>query len=222
VLDLGAGTGLAGRAALRRGAVAVVATDRAPEMLRQGPDRTAVQADAYALPFADGSFDLVVAAFVVNHLDDPGRGLRECRRVAPALVASSFDRSWNHPAKSVVDAVMAEAGFVEPAWYAEVLRSNDQVKDPGELERLARLAGYVDVAVRRVEVATGIADPASMVAWRWGMAHLAPFVASLDGPRRAVLRRRAEEAVASLEPVVVPMLALQARDPSLTGATGRN
>ncbi|MFL6105613.1 MAG: class I SAM-dependent methyltransferase [Marmoricola sp.] len=210
VLDLGAGTGLAGRAALARGAGSVVATDRAGAMLRTGSGRCAVQADAYALPFAPGSFDLVVAAFVINHLDDPVRGLRECRRVAPALVASSFDRSWSHPAKTLVDAAMAEAGFTEPAWYAGIQTSNDQVKDPAELIRLAEQAGYSRIEVTRVEVVTGIVEAAQMVQWRWGMAHLAPFVASLEEPTRERMRQRAERAVAGLEPVVVPMLALSA------------
>lgn len=211
VLDLGAGTGLAGGAALRRGAGSVVATDRAAGMLRHGVgERSVVQADAYALPFADRCFDLVVAAFVINHLDDPVRGLGECRRVATALVASTFDRSWNHPAKTVVDAVMSEAGFEAPAWYDVIQTTNEQVKDPAELGRMARRAGFVQVEVERVEVPTGIDDPASMVAWRWGMAHLAPFVAGLDDLARRRLQARAEDAVAGLPPVVVPMLALSA------------
>ncbi|WP_183407021.1 class I SAM-dependent methyltransferase [Nocardioides marmorisolisilvae] len=210
VLDLGAGTGIAGRAALGRGAASVVATDRAAEMLRQGVGRIGVQADANRLPFADGSFDLVVAAFVINHLDDPVRGLGECRRVATAIVASSFDRSWDHPAKTVVDEVMAQVGFVAPDWYAAVQVTNDQVKDPVELGRLAEEAGYTQVTVNRIEVPTGITDPAAMVEWRWGMAHLAPFVAGLDAETRERMRVRSEEAAVGLPPVVVPMLALSA------------
>ena len=57
---------------------------------------------------------------------------------------------------------------------------------------------------------TGIDDPAAMVEWRWGMAHLAPFVASLDEATRERMRVRAEQAAAGLPPVVVPMLALSA------------
>jgi ubiquinone/menaquinone biosynthesis C-methylase UbiE len=211
VLDLGAGTGLAGAAALRRGAASVLATDRAGGMLRHGSgDRALVQADAYALPFGPGSFDLVVAAFVINHLDEPDRCLRECRRVAPAVVASTFDESWDHPAKTAVDAVMAQAGYEAPGWYAAIKATNDQVKDEEALELMARRAGYAEVGVARVEVPTGIDDPASMVDWRWGMAHLAPFVATLDDRTRERLRARAEEAVAGFEPVVVAMLALGA------------
>jgi ubiquinone/menaquinone biosynthesis C-methylase UbiE len=212
VLDVGAGTGLAGTVALERGAASVVATDRAPGMLRRNAaDRAVVVGDAYALPFADSTFGLVVAAFLINHLDEPGRGLAEFRRVAPAVATSSFDASWDHPAKTVVDEVMVQAGFEPPSWYAEIKSTNEQVSDPDELARTAERAGYTEVDVSRVDVPTGIDDPAAMVAWRWGMAHLAPYVASLDNATRDRLRDRAEAAVAGLPPVVVPMLALSAR-----------
>jgi SAM-dependent methyltransferase len=38
-------------------------------------------ADMTRLPFADGSFDLVVHSDTLEHVPDPARGLRECRRV---------------------------------------------------------------------------------------------------------------------------------------------
>ena len=212
VLDVGAGTGIAGTIAIRRGAATVVATDRAPGMLRQNAsDREVVVADAYALPFADDAFDLVVAAYLINHLDDPGAGLREFRRVAPALLASSFDESWDHPAKAAIDAVMTEAGYEPPSWYAEIKSTNDQVGGPEALAQLAREAGYTEAEANRIDVPTGIDSAAAMVEWRWGMAHLAPFVAGLDAGPREQLRSRAEAAVAGLPPVVVAMLALSAR-----------
>ena len=211
VLDVGAGTGIAGMEALRRGAAQVVATDRAAEMLRLNQaDRDVLVADACALPFPDASFDVVVAAFLVNHLDDPGAALREFRRVAPAVLTSTFDASWEHPAKTVVDEVMIAAGFEPPSWYAEIKTSNEQVSDPHELARLARGAGYRRVEVTKVDVPTPISGPEAMVEWRWGMAHLAPFVTALDDAARADLRHRAEQAARTLPPVVVPMLALSA------------
>ena len=68
VLDLGAGTGVAGRAALAAGARRVVGADLSESMLRLGRGGTPVVADAVALPFRDGRFDLVLAAFCLNHL----------------------------------------------------------------------------------------------------------------------------------------------------------
>jgi len=85
VLDLGAGTGAAGWAALAAGARQVVAADLSPGMLRHARDRGApaprrgaawepIAADAVALPFRDHSFDLVLAAFCLNHLDSLAAG----------------------------------------------------------------------------------------------------------------------------------------------------
>jgi ubiquinone/menaquinone biosynthesis C-methylase UbiE len=43
-------------------------------------------ASVYELPFEDGFFDLAVATEVLEHLDDPGRGLHELVRVASTAV----------------------------------------------------------------------------------------------------------------------------------------
>jgi len=55
-----------------------------------------VEASIYALPFAAGSFDLVVCCEVLEHLDDPGRGLAELARVAErrVLVSTPWDPVW--------------------------------------------------------------------------------------------------------------------------------
>lgn len=209
VLDLGAGTGVASAAALERGAVCAVATDLAPGMLRRVPDQVhPVVSDAAAVPFADDSFDLVLAAMVLGHLPDPLRAVREARRVAPALLASAFDPAWGHPAKSAVDAEMTAFGFVVPDWYQQIKQNS--VEDPDALTALARAAGYDDVRVARVDVDAGLEDPGAVVDWRWGMAHLAPFVATLDPAEHDRARLAAESAVAGLPPVVVPLLVLSA------------
>ena len=153
----------------------------------------------------------MVAAFSLGHLPDPALGLREARRVATTAVASAFDPSWGHPAKGAVDEAMADFGFRTPDWYAELQTHEADVEDPDLLADLARRAGYDRVEVARVDVETGVAAPEAMVDWRWGMAHLAPFVASLDPDRRRQAREQAEAAVTGLPPVVVPMLVLAAQ-----------
>jgi SAM-dependent methyltransferase len=118
VLDVGAGTGAAGVAALAAGAVSVVAADLAPGMLRSCPaPLRPVAASATALPFADQSFDLAVAAFCLGHLDSIPDCLRELRRTCAAMAASAFAPGWTHPAKAAVDGVLAAFGYRAPAWY---------------------------------------------------------------------------------------------------------
>lgn len=212
VLDVGAGTAVAGRAALARGAASVVATDLALGMLRQrGPGMPAVSADAARLPFPDASFDLATAGFCLGHLPDPGAALAEVRRVCGAVVASAFAPGPSHPAKAAIDEVMVQEGFRVPAWYLRLKEETEPaVEDPDALRRLARSAGFGQVDLAVVDVDTGLDSPAAVVEWRWGMAHLADFVATLPDDARARARARAEEAVASMLPVVVPVLVLSA------------
>lgn len=46
------------------------------------PGASFLQADAYDLPFASGSYDLVLCLEVLEHLPEPERALREIRRVS--------------------------------------------------------------------------------------------------------------------------------------------
>jgi SAM-dependent methyltransferase len=88
VLDLGCGTGeLAG--AIAAVGMQVTGCDISPEMLRGAAaadpagavDWIQLDPGWRRLPFASGSFDAVVAASVLEYVDDPAAVLRECRRV---------------------------------------------------------------------------------------------------------------------------------------------
>jgi ubiquinone/menaquinone biosynthesis C-methylase UbiE len=212
VLDVGAGTAVASDAALTIGARRAVATDVAEQMLRRrSPSIQAAVADAARMPFGDDTFDLVMGAFCLGHLPDPAAALTEWRRVGDAVVATAFGSGPAHPAKTAVDATMERFGFVSPPWYERLKDELEpQVEDPELLESLARSAGFQEIAVTQVTVDAGVRTPADIVRWRWGMAHLAPFVAGLSASQRDEARSAAEEAVAGHVPVIVDIQVLSA------------
>jgi len=208
VLDLGAGTGVAGRAALAAGAAEVAAADLAVGALRQcGPPLRPVAADAAALPFRDQSFEVVLAAFSLTHAGDLGAALAQARRVGRVLAASAFAPGWGHPAKAAVDAVLARFGYRPPAWYLTFKQDTEPRLGDAQLVReLALAAGYNRVESAVLAVPTGLSAPAELAAWRLGMAHIAPFAGSLAVTRQAELRRAAEEALRGCEPLTVGIL----------------
>ncbi len=102
VVDVGAGTGAASRAATAAGAAVVIAVDAAYGMLAAGSRRRppAVVGDATHLPVRTASADVVLAAFSFNHLADPAAGFAEAARVARpggAIAVSTYAADDDHP-----------------------------------------------------------------------------------------------------------------------------
>lgn len=203
VLDLGAGTGAASRAIARAGGRAL-AVDRARGMLEVGRDQPtetddgpvpATVGDALALPFASGAFDAVVAAFSLNHVADLAGALREAARVTRsggAVVASGYADDDRHPVKDAAATALAEYGWTEPSWYADLRRQAiPGLATPAAARAAAREAGMGEVRAWKLSVPFDDLDAPGLVAWRLGMAQYAPFVAGLDPTARAELGSRA-------------------------------
>jgi SAM-dependent methyltransferase len=185
-LDAGAGSGVAGDALRAQGAH-VVAADRELDMAAHnaaaGP---AVTADVTALPFRPGSFDVVVAAFVINHLADPVAGLAEFRRVARrggVLLASTFSEE-RAVAKEAVDVVAASYGFVAPDWYNDLQECAQAARDVAGVEGALAEAGFGDWTVTEERIDVGL-EPEGVVRYRLGMPHLHRFAAGLPDDVRA-------------------------------------
>lgn len=198
VLDVGAGAGAATRAIWEAGGVPI-AVDVAVGMLQAiGPGRPAcVVADARTLPVRDRSVDGVVAAFSLNHLPDPQEALREAARVvrpgSPVLV-SAYATDDAHPVKGAVDMAATELGWQPEAWVSDLRTTS--IPTLASIERArqaAHDAGLVDAEVRRIEVAFPELAAEDLVAWRCGMAQLAPFVGGLTPVQREQLRARSIE-----------------------------
>jgi ubiquinone/menaquinone biosynthesis C-methylase UbiE len=97
ILDVGTGTGRAALALARRGA-RVTGVDASAEMLHVASRRAAAErlsvefaeADAHALPYPDGSFDVAVSLRVLMHTPDWRRMIGELCRVARDRVVVDY------------------------------------------------------------------------------------------------------------------------------------
>jgi SAM-dependent methyltransferase len=102
VLEVGAGTGANLSTLVEIGAAQVVACDMAPDALRHAHAATGVvlaRADACRLPFANASFDLLLAADVIEHLENDTAALDEFVRVLKpgghlVLTVPAFPALW--------------------------------------------------------------------------------------------------------------------------------
>ncbi|MBA3655007.1 MAG: methyltransferase domain-containing protein [Actinobacteria bacterium] len=175
VLDLGAGTGAV---SLALPEARVVAVDRAPGMLLTGRDARppAVVGDALALPFDDAAFDSVIAAFSLNHLDEPAAGLREAARVTRGhVLASSYAAEDDHPVRRAVEQALNEHGWTVPDWYRETKRATASLSTVARTIDAVVAAGLEPVSVEQVDVAFPELTPMDLVRWRLGMASCADY-----------------------------------------------
>jgi ubiquinone/menaquinone biosynthesis C-methylase UbiE len=150
LLDVGCGPGnLTVDLAARVAPGAVVGVDRSEKVIELAREEAAGAgatnvtfqvADAYALPFEDGSFDVAHAHQLLQHLGDPVAALRELRRVVrPGGVVAVRDADYAgmtwYPASGALDEWSA--------LYHEVTQANGAEADAGRrLQSWALEAGF--------------------------------------------------------------------------------
>lgn len=99
LLEVGCGPGRLAQRLRQQHGLTVTAVDQSPRMveLARGRGVDATVGDIQALPFSDGSFDCVVAAWMLYHVADLDRGLREVVRVlAPGGALLAVTNSEKH------------------------------------------------------------------------------------------------------------------------------
>jgi SAM-dependent methyltransferase len=214
-LDVGAGTGAATRDLLARGAD-VVAVDTSTSMLAELSRQTAgrvptIVGDIRNLAMRDGEYDLTVAAFVINHLADPVAGVRELARVTGRdgqVIATTFGTD-DHPIKAAIDDVLVSYGFKHPSWYLRLKRERiPLIAQPAALMQVGVAAGLANASVGEVTVDLGDLPIEAAIAYRLGLAHIAPFVTALDPSAHARLEAELATVVSRLPPLSLPMLVL--------------
>jgi ubiquinone/menaquinone biosynthesis C-methylase UbiE len=118
VLDMGCGPGYVSAAAAERGAIAT-GLDFSAEMIgiatKMFPHIEFREGDAQNLPFADSSFDRVLANFALLHLANPERACAEAQRVLKPggkFGFTTWARTADNPfVKLVDDAIQAHANL---------------------------------------------------------------------------------------------------------------
>lgn len=128
ILDVGAGTGrLAAR--LSKAGAFVTALDVSEGMIERLKNKglkniETVIGDAEALPFADNSFDVVVAAFLIVHLSDPRRFFDECYRVLKdggILAVTNINQKEPPEIKTKEGVIKIESYYHRPEKVHEIL-----------------------------------------------------------------------------------------------------
>ena len=168
-LDLACGTGYAAIGLAAAGlAEEVHATDLSVKMLERcrdnaraaGVDAVLALADAERLPYADASFDLIVARGALHHVPSPTDALREIRRVLEPGGVAVVVAEPTAPGERQVAAVVGTAYRAVEAWRKLRRRPRDLEHEqwemasiaanlhtftPADIERLARGAGFTHV-----------------------------------------------------------------------------
>src|SRR5829696_3287152 len=123
ILDLGCGTGIVARVLRERlgGAAKIVGVDASPLMIAKArsiePELDWRVGNAMALPFADGSFDLVLCQVMRHFAADHMAALREVRRVLSLggrFLVSSYGPRREQPFEgAALGQALTEAGFTD-------------------------------------------------------------------------------------------------------------
>jgi SAM-dependent methyltransferase len=144
LLEIAAGTGAVTRrlAATLPARVSIVASDLNQGMLDQatalGTSRPVEwrRADAMALPFEDGAFDVVVCQFGVMFFPDKPKAFAEARRVlrpGGAFLFSVWDRIEENDFADTVTAALADLFPADPPRF--LVRTPHGYHDPETIER---------------------------------------------------------------------------------------
>lgn len=164
ILDLACGTGDLALAFRRRASTPlVIGADFCGPMLAVAREKSRrcvppvawTAADALALPFADGAFDLVAVAFGIRNFSDLDAGLAEIRRVAAPggtflalefseALASPFDRFYRPYFRYVLPRLGRWISGSDA--YAHLVHSVERFPPPAEVAARLRAAGFARVA----------------------------------------------------------------------------
>jgi SAM-dependent methyltransferase len=155
LLDVACGTGVASAAAAHAGA-RVTGVDFSPAMVALArslhPSIAFESGDAEALPFADSSFEAVMANFGIHHVEHPARALAEARRVLAPGGAFAFT-VWADPGENTAWRIIFDAVKACGRLDVPMPAGNDSAATRENFSRLMTEAGF-DARRMRSELLT--------------------------------------------------------------------
>jgi ubiquinone/menaquinone biosynthesis C-methylase UbiE len=152
VLDVCCGPGHLAAAAVQRGASAE-GIDFAPTMIaraaRNYPTIPFHEGDAESLPYGSGSFDHVVCAFGIMHLQQPEAAIAEAHRVLrPSGIYAFTQWALNDDLLRIVSAAIAEHGRSD----LDIPQAPPPMRfsDPDECRRVLRIYGFREIRIEQI------------------------------------------------------------------------
>jgi SAM-dependent methyltransferase len=195
VLDVGTGEGQVARLALAGGAALAVGVDptwnQVAEADRRGGGPSYSRAAAAQLPFADGSFDAVVACLVFEHIELVDEAIAEVGRVlAPG---GRFLFLLNHPLLQTPNSGWIDDQVLDPpeqywrigAYLVEELSMEEMEKDVFIPFIHRPLSRYVNAMASNGMLITEMIEPAPPAGF---LAKAEEYVAAATIPRLLFLR----------------------------------
>ncbi|MEO7505141.1 MAG: methyltransferase domain-containing protein [Sphingomicrobium sp.] len=198
ILEVAAGTGVVTRRlaeALPEARIA--ATDLNPDMLAfvrplESARIAVAVADAQALPFGDDLFDLLVCQYGYMFVTDRPLAYREAARVlrpGGRILFNVWDNIADNDAANAVNMALTEAFPDDPPRFFE--RGPFSYHDHALIEAELDAAGFDDIAIERVELTSGLADPGGAIA---GFVKGSPMAAELAERDQDVVAAAVERA----------------------------
>ena len=199
LLDIATGPGYVAARAAERGA-APIGVDFSDTMLAYARAHTPgvefVRGDATALLFADGSFDAVVAAFLLLHLGTPEQAVAEAARVLKPGGRAAFS-VWDTPARGRWIGVFFEAFTASGAHPPAGVPAGPnffRFADGVEFTALLEGAGLADVEVDTVEFDLHLEDGDEL--WDGlvaGSVRIRPMILGQTAELQREIRKRYDE-----------------------------
>jgi SAM-dependent methyltransferase len=201
LLDLATGAGTVARVAARRGAT-VVGVDISEPMLalarELSPEIEFRVADAHALPFSGGEFDVVVCGLALSHFHEPFKALGEALRVlreGGRLLASTWGTGGGTPSSGAVVELLRRHGAGDKGYALD----EETWFSPERGSEVLRRVGFSDVAVVTAWFDGLFVDAEEALQWTLAWPCGSARLALLEGPEREGFLDEARQALAGAD-----------------------